>query len=169
MTTYSQKLKDPRWQKKRLYLLDAAEWECFECGDKSQTLNVHHKSYLKGRDPWDYPPDYYVVLCDDCHKHYHLTQDYLNLILNNFGIHVQWEIIGDLEGSWKSYDKRESLRNLLIMNDSHALGIAQHIARCRGIARHSKEFYEIFSEIYFYRKNNDLPHEDKLSAIERLS
>jgi len=30
--TYGEKLKDPRWQKKRLGLLEKADWTCLFCG-----------------------------------------------------------------------------------------------------------------------------------------
>jgi len=67
MTTYSEKLKDPRWQRKRLEILDAAGWECTSCGDGTKTLHVHHAYYERGRDPWDYPDDALHALCMDCH------------------------------------------------------------------------------------------------------
>lgn len=48
--TYKEKLKDPRWQKKRLEIFDRDGWKCVECGDKDSTLNVHHIFYLSGLD-----------------------------------------------------------------------------------------------------------------------
>lgn len=42
---YSEKLKDPRWQKKRLEILNRDEFACRFCGDNKSTLNVHHISY----------------------------------------------------------------------------------------------------------------------------
>ena len=69
--SYSEKLKDPRWQKKRLEILDAAGWKCQACDDGENTLHVHHVSYLKGKDPWDYPNSLLVVLCEDCHSFEH--------------------------------------------------------------------------------------------------
>ena len=30
--TYTEKLKDPRWQKKRLEILERDNWECQDCG-----------------------------------------------------------------------------------------------------------------------------------------
>jgi hypothetical protein len=52
---YSQKLKDPRWQKKRLEILERDGWKCMACGDKEKTLHVHHIFYLPGKEPWDIP------------------------------------------------------------------------------------------------------------------
>lgn len=65
---YSQKLKDPRWQKKRLEILERDEWTCQICYDSESTLVVHHRKYLPSTDPWDYPDDLLVTLCEDCHE-----------------------------------------------------------------------------------------------------
>jgi hypothetical protein len=66
--TYSEKLKDPRWQKKRLEILQRDEWICQNCGDDESTLHVHHKWYEPGNEPWDYPPEALITLCEDCHQ-----------------------------------------------------------------------------------------------------
>ena len=67
MPTYSEKLKDPRWQKKRLEVLKRDQWMCGICGDTEKTLHVHHKSYVSGGNPWDSPMEKLATLCDDCH------------------------------------------------------------------------------------------------------
>lgn len=67
MTSYSEKLKDPRWQKTRLEVLSRDGWNCRSCGSTEKTLHVHHSYYVGGRDPWDYPPSVLVSLCKDCH------------------------------------------------------------------------------------------------------
>lgn len=66
MKLYSEKLKDPRWQKKRLKILELDNWTCTECSCKTDTLHVHHKDY-KGKDPWDTPDAYLCTLCSKCH------------------------------------------------------------------------------------------------------
>jgi len=65
---YWEKLKDPLWQKKRLEVLQRDEFTCVDCGNKEQTLHVHHKYYRRGADPWDYPDDALKTLCEDCHE-----------------------------------------------------------------------------------------------------
>lgn len=40
---------------------------CQKCGNKSETLNVHHRHYLTGRDPWDYPGELLITVCQPCH------------------------------------------------------------------------------------------------------
>jgi hypothetical protein len=65
--TYAEKLKDPRWQKKRLEIFERDKWTCQACGDTTQTLNVHHRFYKSGLDPWEYNEVDLVTLCDNCH------------------------------------------------------------------------------------------------------
>lgn len=66
---YSEKLKDPRCQKKRLEILQRDEWTCQKCYDSESTLNVHHRRYLPEKDPWDYPNEILITLCSTCHDH----------------------------------------------------------------------------------------------------
>jgi hypothetical protein len=66
--TYAEKLKDPRWQKRRLEVLQAYDFKCCDCGADDKTLHVHHMIYRKGKEPWDYEPMAdLVALCEDCH------------------------------------------------------------------------------------------------------
>src|SRR4051812_44568759 len=52
---YAERLKDPRWQKRRLKVMEYAHWRCQICGCKEKTLHCHHSYYLKGKQPWQYP------------------------------------------------------------------------------------------------------------------
>lgn len=65
---YSEKFKDPRWQKVRLKIFERDDFTCQNCGAKGKTLSVHHKYYEYGMDPWDYPERSLVTLCPECHK-----------------------------------------------------------------------------------------------------
>lgn len=67
MTAYTEKLRDPRWQKMRLEIMQRDEFTCQVCSDKESTLNVHHRFYLRGHEPWDYPEWSLVTLCESCH------------------------------------------------------------------------------------------------------
>lgn len=67
-TEYSKKLLDPRWQKKRLEILERDGWKCLACGETKKTLHVHHMRYLTGVDPWDTNNDDLVTLCEECHE-----------------------------------------------------------------------------------------------------
>lgn len=66
--TYAEKLKDPRWQKMRLEVLQRDGWECQNCTSTTTTLHVHHRYYERGADPWAYPLDALVTLCAKCHE-----------------------------------------------------------------------------------------------------
>lgn len=66
---YFEKLRDPRWQKKRLEIMGRDKFSCRHCGDTEKTLNVHHCIYDKGKEPWDYEGSNLVTLCEACHKH----------------------------------------------------------------------------------------------------
>ena len=68
MSAYSDKLKDPRWQKKRLEILNRDNFACQKCFDDESTLNVHHKWYLPNVDPWDYPDELLITLCENHHQ-----------------------------------------------------------------------------------------------------
>ena len=48
-TKYSEKLKDPRWQKVRLKVFECDEWTCQICFDQESQLKVHYKYYLQGK------------------------------------------------------------------------------------------------------------------------
>lgn len=65
--TYAEKLRDPRWQKKRLHILDRDDYKCVMCGDEKETLQVHHKKYIRGYEPWDYEDKLLETLCNTCH------------------------------------------------------------------------------------------------------
>lgn len=73
--TYSELLRDPRWQKMRLKKLEDAGWVCQRCMDGESTLNVHHNRYIKGRMPWEYDEQELVVLCEQCHEGEHEAKD----------------------------------------------------------------------------------------------
>ena len=65
--TYSELLKHPKWQKKRLEVLERENFKCEWCGDGESTLNVHHGYYQKDCKPWEYPVESLHCLCEKCH------------------------------------------------------------------------------------------------------
>lgn len=76
--TYREKLLDPRWQKRRLHILERDGWECVLCGVDNLTLHVHHKRYIRGKQPWDAPDDALVTLCERCHTNEFGAQEALD-------------------------------------------------------------------------------------------
>lgn len=67
--TYSDKLKSPKWQKKRLEVLNRDNFKCCLCGDEETELHVHHLKYTA--EPWSAPISDLETLCKYCH---HLTE-----------------------------------------------------------------------------------------------
>lgn len=113
MTTYAEKLKDPRWQKKRLEVLEAAGFACQNCYDSESTLHVHHKAYFKGREPWEYDKEQLAVLCESCHEDHHAREDDLALRCSYLPLDGPWSrdavaslVMGfcDQDAAGSSYD-----------------------------------------------------------------
>lgn len=69
--SYSEELKDPRWQKKRLEVLQRDGFQCQNCGDTQSELNVHHVYYDPDFKVWEYPDEAYMTLCKTCHYRWH--------------------------------------------------------------------------------------------------
>lgn len=68
---YWELLRDPRWQRRRLEVMELANFACAQCEATDKTLNVHHRIYRKNADPWDYELNELQCLCEDCHEHEH--------------------------------------------------------------------------------------------------
>jgi len=66
MNNYSEKLKSPKWQKKRLEILQRDNFTCQICTDSETELHVHHKKYTG--EPFEAPAEDLITLCKCCHK-----------------------------------------------------------------------------------------------------
>ena len=64
---YAERLRHPKWQRRRLEVMRRDGFRCLQCGDEESELHVHHKSYISGRMPWDYPLGNFETLCWRCH------------------------------------------------------------------------------------------------------
>lgn len=65
--SYSDKLRHPLWQKKRLEILQRDNFTCLLCGDTETELHIHHMEYIRGREPWEYENLVLKTLCKHCH------------------------------------------------------------------------------------------------------
>lgn len=92
--SYSELLKDPRWQRKRLEILQRDDFKCRSCGENILTLNVHHLAYNKNIMPWEIKDDLLMTLCEKCHSALHIMsrndigiESFVNvsLLLNKIG------------------------------------------------------------------------------------
>lgn len=72
--SYSEKLKSPKWQERRLRIMERDGFKCIRCGSDEKTLNVHHKVYKKGREVYQYALNDLETLCVDCHFNEHFDK-----------------------------------------------------------------------------------------------
>ena len=80
---YLEKLKDPRWQKKRLFIFERDKWICRKCHRKEKSLAIHHLIYLYGCDPWEYPDELLTTYCEDCHSNERNEKPHTGLFESN--------------------------------------------------------------------------------------
>lgn len=69
--SYTDQLKHPKWQRRRLEIMQRADFHCESCKSGEITLNVHHKLYRKGAMAWEYADNELQCLCENCHKGRH--------------------------------------------------------------------------------------------------
>ena len=109
MKTYSEKLKDPRWQRKRLEIMQRDDFRCVHCCSESEMLSVHHRYYIAGRMPWEYPNWSLKTLCKVCHQASHeMTErrDEGSMIPNEDSFETIMDFLGagvDID-EWKAWD-----------------------------------------------------------------
>lgn len=68
---YAEKLKNPKWQRRRLEVLEKHSFKCEWCSSSDKTLHVHHAYYIPNREPWEHPDTSLMCLCADCHEEWH--------------------------------------------------------------------------------------------------
>lgn len=98
--TYAEKLRDPRWQKVKSDVQNRAGFRCEQCGDDRTILNVHHTYYVKDRDPWDYPTEDLLCLCEPCHEKWHIIFDRTRRNLGRLSIVDCLQTMGYIHGLW---------------------------------------------------------------------
>jgi len=68
MSEYSELLRNPFWQKRRNEILERDQYTCQCCNDQLTNLQVHHKYYISGKMPWEYPDEALITVCELCHE-----------------------------------------------------------------------------------------------------
>ncbi len=51
--------------------MERDNFSCTCCGATVITLHVHHKEYINGLKPWEYPTELLTTLCEICHSKEH--------------------------------------------------------------------------------------------------
>ena len=120
------KYKDPRWQKRRLEILERDDWACQKCFDPDSTLHVHHRYYEKDKEPWEYPDDALITLCEDCHEGEKGFKDELKAIESvvrewcfTSDIIPLWEVISSFKdkGTYPAEVILDALRHFFVLGD----------------------------------------------------
>ena len=74
MANYKDLLENKRWQNKRARII-MRDGKCTVCGNKYD-LCVHHTYYYKIKiDPWRYPDESLLTLCQTCHTKWHMENE----------------------------------------------------------------------------------------------
>lgn len=98
---YSDKLKDPRWQRRRLEIMKRDNFSCVNCGDKETQLQIHHLEYSS--NPWDIEDDKLITLCEPCHGEFTRINSEIKLILSSIvAVDVMEEILSFLKIAHRS-------------------------------------------------------------------
>ncbi len=91
---YQKYLQSDEWKEKRDAALEYAHYRCQLC-NSGKCLNVHHNTYENL--PKEVPRDL-IVLCEDCHKRYHIFSSNYDLdcdfwpVVNMGGVLVKGKI-----------------------------------------------------------------------------
>lgn len=72
--TYAEKLEDVRWRERRKQIIQRDNNRCRNCSSEHD-LEVHHRWYIPGAEPWDHPDQCLLTLCECCHKSCHASPD----------------------------------------------------------------------------------------------
>ena len=122
---YKEQLKHPKWQKKRLEIMQRDGFKCRCCHNlKEDQLNVHHIIYDKEyKFVWEYPNELLITVCSDCHKgehelnQYNIANDLLKklIILSNkplsyFEIDVSVYLLQNNE----QYTEKEAIKRVFL-------------------------------------------------------
>lgn len=75
--------KNPKWQKKRLEIMQSKGFKCEWCESIDKELHTHHIIYEKGKRIWEYEDTNFMLLCKDCHESFH---EYLNLVSSSLSL-----------------------------------------------------------------------------------
>lgn len=112
--SYYELLKHPKWQAKRLRVLERAGYRCQLCADDETELHVHHTIYRKGAKPWEYEDHELQSLCKDCHAARTRTRADIDALLGRIETESVgsdlYRVVGYLQAMVAEYDVRRESR-----------------------------------------------------------
>jgi hypothetical protein len=130
MISYSERLKSPHWQRRRLEILSRANFRCEMCESTEKTLHVHHKLYRKGAMPWEYEDHELQALCADCHENTEHWRGLLSAAVARIDTHDLETLVGFAEGMvaynavFLAYEDARS-ETWPVRSYEHAIGLAK--------------------------------------------
>lgn len=127
---------DPRWQRKRLSILNRDEFTCQVCGETKKTLHIHHLYYNYEKEPWDYDDVYLKTLCVDCHHKEHQDRIFAKFIFYELLISVSGDTMGELLCSLTYPFEDESFTN-----EEKALVLSKICYNEELMKKYKKEFF----------------------------
>lgn len=129
MKTYSEKLKDPRWQKRRLEIMSRDNFKCCDCEESDKMLSVHHAYYVSGRDPWNYPEWALQTLCNECHKDRHSAPGPdEEPSFQEWEYEMEWILKGDPRNISRFWDFFAEIAQTLDLADDDRMKASQMVA-----------------------------------------
>jgi hypothetical protein len=125
---YKEQLKSPKWQKKRLDIMQRDNFTCQICGTTEKQLHVHHLKYEPGCNIWEYFDSHLITLCDDCHRKEHG---------HGFEDHSIENALYELRQSgYTNFEISSLLIQLIDGNDSLLLQLAKDYKECGLVEEH---------------------------------
>lgn len=101
ITPYVAALRDPRWQRKRLEIMERDGFRCRECKTNDVELQVHHKRYKRNAKPWEHEDSIMVTLCRPCHERITELHDRAKFLLGEMNLYELPIAVAMLEGFWE--------------------------------------------------------------------
>ncbi len=139
---FSAQYKDPRWQKKRLEVLEQDNFTCRRCGASDSYLHIHHACYHKGNKVWEYEPQELITLCSSCHEYIH----YLKSMVDEF----VWHDLFDNYRYENSVTYEDICSILLHINSVHDVKVNKYLKKLAArIEKYNAEEYQQISEILY--------------------
>lgn len=146
--------RDPRWQQKRLEVMQSAGFRCENCEDTKSTLNVHHRSYVNGRKPWEYTPIELECLCEWCHEKRTRLIRALKVVAGDLSQADLQQLLGYAHGLFMQdmpqhraeIDSYAMAQGLADSSDGNALGAPEVINFMAGTSINGFEFAEVKSK-----------------------
>lgn len=105
--TYQQQIKHPNWQKKRLEVLEANNFQCKNCEAKEQELHVHHPFYRRGAMIWEYETHELECLCHKCHKETHAIDERIKKRLSLLDSANKMQALGYIDSMYNAVPQYE--------------------------------------------------------------